>query len=414
MSKVKSTSFSVLKTVRDLARGLSNDLIRIRRHLHRHPELSDQEFETTKYLSEELAGIGLTPRPAQDHRGVWADLGEGSYRVVLRGDIDALPIATEVQAEYRSQVAGVMHACGHDAHAAMTFGAAAILHRLEQFGKLPQSISVRAVFQPAEETSNGAPHMIHSGVLDGVASAMALHVDPTRPLGTVGVRSGVFTAGCDAFHITFSGRAGHGARPHLTDDVVAAAAAWINQVYTRVPRSHDALDPVVVNVGAIHGGSAPNVIPNSVDIAGTVRATSLQGRQAAMETIAKINQSLRVVHGCQIETKYEQHTPPMHNDKWLSERMRVAAGELLGESNVHPISEPSMGAEDFAFFAQQVPAAMIRLGIKGSRVGHEMLHTPKFDIDEAALAIGSAVLALSVIEIAESLSTEPRNQTCSV
>ncbi|WP_404310454.1 amidohydrolase [Neorhodopirellula lusitana] len=374
----------------------ANKIREVRRYIHRYPELSGYEYRTTEFLAKIITDLGLQPTLAEDNRGLFVDIGEprGLGRTAIRADIDALPIQTMVQHEYASGTDQVMHACGHDAHAAMAYGAAAMLKELASDG---MAVNSRILFQPAEETSRGGLHMIRSGALQGVHSAIALHVDPTRPVGTIGIREGAFTAGCDLFTVEMSGQGGHGARPHLTGDLVDAAAQWVTDVYRRVPRAVDARDAVVINVGSLHTGNAPNVVPATASISGTLRTLSSESAEQAKVMMTDISRSIAAIHSCRIDLEFGQHTPPVINDTAIARRLRNAGSELLGEANVREIAQPSMGAEDFSFIAQQVPAAMFRLGVAGIDVGREPLHTPKFDIDEEALRIGTTVLALAAV-----------------
>lgn len=287
-----------------------------------------------------------------------------------------------------------MHACGHDAHAAIAVGVVTILLELAQEAS---SISARVLFQPEEETSRGGRHMIASGALDGIASAIALHVDPTLSVGTVGIRDGIFTAGCDTFTVEITGRGGHGARPNLTSDTIGAAAQWVTDVYRRIPRVTDARDAVVVNVGSLHSGSAANVVPSSAKLSGTLRTLTPSSCDLAKSQLATISAAVGSIHGCQVDLQFGQHTPPLKNDTAITGLLHQAGVDLLGSSSIVNLPQPSMGAEDFSFIANEVPAAMFRLGIAGPAVGGEPLHTSKFDIDEAALSTGASILALSVL-----------------
>ncbi|WP_417745431.1 amidohydrolase [Rosistilla oblonga] len=385
------------------AQTLSPRMRQIRRSLHQAPELSEHEFATTAYLADRIAELNLTPQYAGGRRGVWADIDGGAplpgRRVAMRGDIDALPLQTQLEACYASQTAGVMHACGHDAHATMVWGATAILKQMRDAGDLPTTFASRSIFQPAEETSTGGIHMIDAGALQEVHCAIALHVDPSRNVGTFGFRDLAFTAGCDVFEMELTGKAGHGARPHLTGDTVGAAAAWIHEVYSRLPRSYDARDPIVVNVGQIQAGSAANIVPAKVSLGGTVRTLSIAAAEHAKDQIDRISQSLQLRYPVEAKVTYSRHTPPVINDPLINAAFRIAAGRIVGEENVHQIDQPSMGAEDFAFFGSKVPAAMMRIGVAGIEIGQQPLHTPTFDIDEAALPYGAAALALAAIDL---------------
>lgn len=382
---------------------LAAAIVEVRRHLHAHPELSMHEIETTRYLAERVRSLDLTPLLTPQQIGLTVDW-ESSLkpasrrRIGLRGDIDALPIETMTQSEYASRCVGVMHACGHDAHAAMVWGALAILRRLDSDGQLPWPVSVRGIFQPAEETSEGGPLMIAAGALEGIDGVLALHVDPTLAIGKVAGRAGAFTAACDVFDVHFTGRSGHSARPHLCADTIAAATSWITQTYARVHRCHDCRDPAVISVGTIQGGTAMNIVAGKTHLSGTLRTFSEATRAAVMQELQRIASSVEQSSGCQIEMQFSGYTPSVHNDPHLHQSMTQVARQLTAITAVEHIDLPSMGAEDFAFFATQMPACMMRLGIAGPVLGTHALHTPSFDIDEQALTIGAELLAASAIE----------------
>lgn len=383
-------------TIQALTRSYLVRMKQVRRYLHRQPELSGDEYRTTEFLAEVLSDLGLSPKLAKDGRGLWVDIGDcpPGQRIAIRADSDALPIATNLDADYASRVDGVMHACGHDVHSAIAFGVAASLDDLSRRG---HPIHARVIFQPEEETSRGGVHMIDSGALENVVGAIALHVDPSRPAGTIGMREGSFTAGCDLFTCTIRGRGGHGARPHLTGDTVGAASQWITDIYRRVPRTTDARDAVVVNVGMIQSGVAPNVVPNQATMSGTLRTLSGPSGLKARETMKDISEAIASVHRCEVALTFGQHTPPVKNNAAMNSLLRDCSVELLGEHHVREIDKPSMGAEDFAFIARVVPAAMFRLGVAGIDVGSEPLHTSRFDIDESSMQTGAGVLTLATL-----------------
>ncbi|WP_146534656.1 amidohydrolase [Rubripirellula reticaptiva] len=385
------------------AKSLTARLREIRRYLHQRPELSEREYATTEFLANLISDLGLTPNFAGDRRGVWADVdakrGEHHIRVAIRGDIDALPIQTQLSTTYASGVDNAMHACGHDAHATMAWGALAILNELIGEQILPSGFAARVIFQPAEETSTGGRHMIQAGALDGIGAAIALHVDPSRPVGSFGYRDGAFTAGCDTFHLRVIGQPGHSARPHLTGDTIGAASSWVTDIYRRLPRNEDAREAVVVNVGQFTAGNAPNIVPGEVHLGGTVRTLSRESGERARQQMKRITEALELSHPVEAMLNFSTHTPPVFNDSGVNLAFRRAAIALVGDSNVRIIEQPSMGAEDFSFFASVVPAAMMRIGVTGSDVGAQPLHTPTFDIDESVLEHGAAVLALAAIEL---------------
>lgn len=386
------------------AAKLAPRIVSVRRHLHSHPELSMREFNTTAYLAEQIESLGCAALVTEQRIGLTGDWQSqhalsAPLRIGLRGDIDALPIATLGTDVYASRHTGVMHACGHDAHAAMVWGAVAILQELDRHDALPNPVAVRAIFQPAEETSQGGPLMIDAGALQGLASILALHVDPTLGVGKVAGRPGPLTAACDSFDVEVIGRAGHSARPHLCSDAIAAAATWVGELYARVPRVHDCRDPAVVSVGTFHGGSAPNIVAGHASLSGTMRTFSESARAAIMQEMHNLAAATALSTGCQVSINFSAYTPSVHNDADLHRTMLQTARALPSIDQAEVLDLPSMGAEDFAFFAQHKPVCMMRLGIAGPVLGAHALHTAAFDIDERALPIGAGLLAATAIEL---------------
>ncbi len=368
----------------------------VRRELHQFPELSGEERKTTAYLSKRLKNMGLAHEVGTDGRGIFsAIIGRETPAapvVGLRADIDALPITEENAVPYRSKNAGLMHACGHDAHAAMLLAAVDSLSRLKT---LP--VGWRAVFQPSEEMGHGAREMVRRGALKGVDAIVALHVDPLLPVGQVGIRPGHQTAACQDFTITVRGRGGHGARPHNTIDPIAVSAQLITLIYQAIPRQTDARDPVVVTIGQIEGGHASNIIPDSVFLNGTIRALDSQVCANAREILLRLCKGTAANFGAKIEPQFSEALPGVVNDSSVTAVCQAAASELLGAKNVITEGRPSMGAEDFADYLTEVPGCMIRLGVKRPGKKVTPLHTPTFDIDENALLVGARLLARIVL-----------------
>jgi amidohydrolase len=376
----------------------ADELVALRRHLHAHPEPSGAELETSLLLYQRLDEAGLEVRMGPDGCGVVADnpAPNGVPRVAIRGDIDALRIHDEKTVSYRSQRDGVMHACGHDAHAAMVAFAAAALRRLEREGQAPWPIRWRAILQPAEETAVGARRMIAAGALEGVRSIYALHVDPSRKAGEIGLRTGAFTANCDAIHIAVRGRGGHGARPHESRDPIAASAQLISTLYQFVPRANDSLDATVLSFGRVAGGENPNVIPEEVQIDGTLRTLDTAVRTQTIDQIHQVSRGVAEITGTQIHVEFQASIPSVHNDV-ESARLLSEAAKDVGGVIVRHIPRPSMGSEDFACYLQHCPGAMFRLGVASKAADITPLHTPTFDIDESALALGAKILARTAV-----------------
>ncbi len=371
----------------------------VRRWLHAHPEPSGHETETARFLEDLLVREGLQPRAACDGRGLICD---GTDRtevpmIALRADVDALRIHDGKQVPYRSQNPGIMHACGHDAHSAILFGTLSALRHLENSGRLSWPIRYRAIFQPAEETCEGALQMIAAGALEGVSAIVALHVDPTREVGHIGIRTGVLTANCDEMRIVVQGRGGHAARPHETSDPIAAAAQLINALYLHIPRVTDSQEAVVVTVGQVHGGDNANVIPEEVELRGTIRSLDRTVRQHTMDHVRRLAFGVGQTTLTKIQVDFGLGCHSVCNDAAIAELLRSSGKQVLGHAAVSEIARPSMGSEDFAFYLDRVPGAMMRLGCASHRSGRASLHTPNFDIDEEALRIGAKVMAQAAV-----------------
>jgi amidohydrolase len=379
-----------------LTRGAAR-LSQIRRHLHRNPELSGQEFSTTDYLSKQLTAARVPHRVASGKCGIITDVIEspdsGAPIVAMRADIDALPIKEENNVPYRSKRSGVMHACGHDAHSAILLGTTLALYRAR-----PLPVAWRSIFQPAEEAGRGACEMVNQGALEGVDAIIGLHVDPNLPVGKVAITPGPRTAFCQDFTIEIAGRGGHGARPHTTVDPIAAAAHLITLIYQAVPRQTDARQPVVVTIGMINAGFASNVIPDTASLQGTIRTLNTAVAVQTRETVERLCASVAQAFGAKISPVFERLLPGLVNDAQIAALAAGVAGQLLGPENILRNEPPSMGAEDFADYLPVVPGCMIGLGAKGADRKITPLHTATFDIDETALLIGARLFAAILLE----------------
>lgn len=378
----------------------ADELVELRRHLHQHPEPSGEEFATSQHLVQRLAAHGIDATTPHHGRGVVANGGDADAprRVAVRGDIDALLLADQKQVDYHSRREGVMHACGHDAHATCAFGAMVALQDMQRADGLPCPVAWRGILQPAEETAVGANEMIAAGALAGVDAIFSLHVDPTRPAGVVGVRSKAFTAHCDAMDIEIEGVASHAARPHESKDTIAAAAQFISALYQYVPRGINSQDAAVVAITQVHGGSTSNVIPDRVQLSGMVRCQGRDIRNHAVGHVAHLAEAVGDLTGTSIHVEFGVHLPGVENDPDLTDLVANIAGSLLGTDRVQWIERPSMGGEDFAFYLEHVPGTMFRLGCARDTTPASGLHTPLFDIDERCLAIGAKMLATAVVE----------------
>ena len=370
---------------------LEPEIVSVRHHLHAFPELSGNEHESTAFIAERLTAAGIPYELGPDGRGIITEIlgrpGEDSQVVALRADIDALPIAEENDVPYRSQNAGVMHACGHDAHTAILLGA---LRALKSAG--PRPTGWRGIFQPSEEVGHGAREMVGQGALEGVSAIVALHVDPTMAAGELGLTVGPQTAFCQDFEVEVCGRGGHGARPHNTIDPIAMAAHLVSLIYQAVPRKSDARDPLVVTIGQITGGHAANVIPDKVALKGTIRALDPAVLGNARDLIDRLCRSSAEAFGGEVRIVFDAQLPGVVNDPRITAICIEAARGLVGADNIQIHGRPSMGAEDFADYLAVVPGCMIRLGVGRKGKKTTPLHTSTFDIDESALLVGARLM----------------------
>jgi len=382
--------------IRAAAEALSDTLTAWRRHLHAHPELSGEEAETAAYISAELRRLGYEPREqiAGTH-GLTADLlpdpSTAAPATALRADMDALPINEETGAPYASRRPGVMHACGHDAHMAMLLGAAALLAGRRSELRAP----VRLIFQPSEERSpGGAAPLVAAGVLDGVADVFGLHIWSQMPVGALGTRVGPFMSATNELRITISGRGGHAAMPQQCVDPIVVAAEVILALQTIVSRSIAMTDSAVVSITQVHGGTAGNVIPETVELRGTIRTLSESVRAIVCARVHELATGVARNYGAAAEVAIRDGYPTVVNDANAVARALAAARAIgIAESDIVTMP-PQGGGEDFAYYAQKVPGAFLFLGGRNEAKGccHPH-HHPKFDIDEAALPIGAALLA---------------------
>jgi amidohydrolase len=390
-SKSESSKESTLRRIETTLAKLAPQISRFRRHLHRNPELSGEEIETTRFLAQCLEQEKIPHRIAREGKGIITETFAGlpnAPAIALRADIDALPIQEENSVDYRSAKPGVMHACGHDAHTAILLGTTIALH---QAGRLP--VAWRSIFQPSEETGHGALELVKQGAVNGVAAIVALHVDPNRPVGYLGLTPGPRTAFCQDFTVRVVGRGGHGARPSATVDPIAVTAQLVTLIYQVIPRRIDSRDPVVVTIGMIQGGQTHNVIPDSVTLKGTIRALKDTVSEQARLTLERLCRGTEQAFDASISIDFSDLLRGMTNDPKVTEICLSAARELVGADRVATDDRPSMGGEDFADYLTQVPGCMVSLGVKRPGTGVTALHTSGFDIDEKALLIGARLLA---------------------
>ncbi|MFE5601308.1 M20 family metallopeptidase [Streptomyces coelicoflavus] len=377
--------------------ALRAELVAFRRDLHMHPELGNQEFRTTAAIKERLERAGLRPRVLPIGTGLVCDIGTGTdsgqwsggpRMLALRADIDALPIPdTKTDCAYRSQVPDRAHACGHDVHTTVVLGTGLVLAALHEQGLLPRP--VRLVFQPAEEVlPGGAADAIEGGALDGVRRILAVHCDPRVDAGKIGLRVGPITSACDRMEIALNGPGGHTARPHLTTDLVTAAARVATDVPSLVARRVDSRSGLALTWGRIESGHAPNVIPQHAELAGTVRCLDLDAWRQAPDLVMGAIDEIANLYRAKSEITYVRGVPPVVNEVTSTELLQAAMVARRGTDAVEP-TEQSLGGEDFSWYLEHVPGAMARLGVRppGERTVRD-LHQGDFDVDEHAITVG--------------------------
>ncbi|MFC2064697.1 M20 family metallopeptidase [Chloroflexota bacterium] len=375
------------------AQAIKNKLIDLRRDFHMHPELGFNEVRTSGIVAGVLQELGYQVKTRVGKTGVVADIGSGSPRIAIRADMDALPLTEKNDVIYASKNKGIMHACGHDAHTAILLGLAELLIKEDLPG------SVRLIFQPSEESADeegisGAPKMVEDGAMDGVDMILALHVGPMTPTGQIRVEAGPASGGVDSWFGRVIGKGGHGAYPHKTIDPFYICSHVIMALNGIVSRRVAPYSPAVVSIGSISGGSTENVIPDHIDLTGTLRYTDKSVHNDLQTEIRRAFELAKTLGG-DYDLRFEDGGPPMINDPAAVRLISDSASFLLGKENVLPMTK-DLGAEDFGYFSNIAPGAMFMLGalIKGDeRVGHN----PLFDIDEDALPIGAAILLDSII-----------------
>ena len=372
------------------------DLIQLRRHFHAHPELSGQEYQTAALVAGELRKSGWVVQEAVGKTGVVAEMGNKSGPVVaLRVDMDALPIEEKTGLDYASSIQGLMHACGHDLHTCIGLGVAKVLAKM----KFTTS-RIRLIFQPAEEIAQGANWMRAENVLEGVTALFGVHVYPDLSVGKIGIRSGTFTAAAAELEIDIIGRGGHGARPHEGIDSIWITAKVISELQEAISRRLDALKPVVISFGKISGGNAFNVIAERVKLLGTVRCLDSNLYEKLPQWIEKIVKNIASNYGAQACINFKSIAPPVYNDPELTDLLSTCAKNFMDQENIVYLDNPSLGAEDFAFFVQDVPGTMFRLGVAGEN-GCAPLHSGKFSLDERSLELGIKILTKALIMSSE-------------
>lgn len=386
----------------DAARSILPQLVPIRRAIHRRPELGLELPETQRLIVDELHGLGLEPRLGRGLSSVTATIGQGrpGRTVVLRADMDALPLTEASGVDFASEVDGRMHACGHDTHVAMLLGGARLL--VERLQADPSSLPgpVLLMFQPGEEGYFGARVMLEEGLLDGLspddARGFAIHTSAQYPTGELHFRPGTQQASVDEFSITVRGLGGHAAVPHNTRDPIPVAAEIVTALQVAVTRSVDVFDPVVLTVAHLTAGTTYNIIPETAHLQGTIRCVSEARRAAMPDLVRRVVAGVAAAHGVEAEVELSHLYPVTVNDSGVFEGVREIAQALVGESNVHVMPAPMMPGEDWSYVLQQIPGVMVNLGARprGRALdGFPQNHSNQVVFDEEAMAVGVALYA---------------------
>lgn len=384
-------------------RALRDRLLALRRAIHADPELSFKEERTAERLERALRELEPATLARVARTGIVARIrgrDSGTPAVAIRGDIDALPVREETGLPFASKNAGVMHACGHDVHATWAVGAAALLTRE------PAQGDVLIVLQPGEETGQGAPAVLASGALDGVKAIFGGHVDRRFPVGDVVADEGPLAASADSFEIVLTGTGAHAARPHESADPIVGAAALIGALQTIVSRRLNPATPGVVTVGTVHAGTAPNVIPESAILSGTVRAVDVASRALMLDEVKRLAESIGAAHRLTARVTMEPGTPPVVNPAGATRWARRAATTLLGESHVVPLGFVNLAGEDFAHYMATIPGCFLRIGAREAGGVPIPAHAPRFYPAEESIFVGAAVLAEAARVASRELATD--------
>ncbi len=382
---------------------LSDKLIAIRRDFHENPELSFKEFRTAGIIAETLKGLGLEVREKVGQTGVIGFLkgGESGPTIAIRVDIDALPVKEEADVPYKSKIEGMMHACGHDTHAACGLGAAMILASVRE----QLAGNVLFIFQPAEEINRGAMALLAEKVMSEprVDMIFGLHCSPDLDAGKVGVKEGGIMAAVDTTRFKITGKGGHGGVPQRNIDPIVAAAAVIMNAQTIVSRNVSPMNAAVVSFGEIHGGRANNVVPDYVEMSGTVRSYDGETRDLVEKRLREVVEGTAATFGCKGELSYVRDLPPVNNDAAAAELARTAA-ELIGGPGSAVVPVPSTGGEDFSLYMEKAPGCFIWLGIRNPKIGAvHPWHSPLFVADDSCLWLGAGTLAQAAVNAMKAL-----------
>lgn len=395
---------SISSEISEQINRIEAELKENRRYIHMHPELSFREYNTSSFIQKKLDEMGIKYVSGIAENGICAYIygnknieSESMKSILIRADMDALPIDEVSDKPYKSQNKNVMHACGHDAHVAVLLGVCKVLNNFkDKFGGV-----VKAVFQPGEETSGGALPMIEEGVLENPHTdvCVALHCDSDLDCGTIRVKPGSLYASPDDFRITVKGKGGHGAEPHNCIDPIMISASIIQALNNLISRETDPFDNAVISVGSIHGGSATNIIPDSVEIQGTARSLTNEVRSFLKRRIGETAEGICKTFGAECEYEYTELFPPLINDEKLAEDVYDSACRSIGKDKCVWGGAPTMAGEDFSYFSQNRPSVLFKLGCRNKSLGIvSLIHHSSFDIDENCLKTGVKVFVGFVLD----------------
>lgn len=384
-----------------VSKELFQQMVRIRREIHMHPEIGYQEVNTAAIIIDELKRLGIKATTGIGKTGVVGQIDsidDAGPVVALRADMDALAIQEKTGLEFASKIDGVMHACGHDGHVAMLLGAASLLKEDLKTG------TVLLVFQPAEEGGGGAKEIMKSGLLDNAKAIYACHLDRHFKAGKLVVQPGPISAFTDRFDVLIRGKGGHAAQPHDAIDAIVVASLIVMSLQTIVSREVNPLYPSIVSVGRIEGGSVPNAIAETVELSGTIRTTETQIREQIMSSITRIVDAAGILHNAEVSVDFTMGYPSVINTLEESEIAKAAVKNIIGDKALVDSQFASMGGEDFSYYLEKIPGCLVRLGAQKDGLEGIPAHSSTFDFDENALGIGAAFLAEAAKLTIEQLS----------
>ena len=386
-----------MKHLRDAVAQVLPEAVAMWQELHRHPELSGQEYDTRDYICRKLTQWNIPYRLCSRNLGVIADIGQGEPCVALRADMDALPVLEQTGAIFASENPGVMHACGHDLHVAVLLAMGRLLTRL------PPKGTVRLLFQPAEETTGGAADMIAEGCMENpkVSAVLGFHVDPGCPAGTAAFLPGTMNAAATDFILTVHGQGCHGAHPENGVDAIVAAAQVVSALQSVISRTISPTESGVVTIGTIQGGTKENIIADKVTMTGTIRALQPKMQKHLKDTVLRVATNTAAAYDAFAQLDMEDLCPALINDTELTRRMQTCAAEILGAEKVITFDGPSLGADDFAFFSEQVPGCYFNVGARNDTLPNQTLHSPTFLPHEGCIETALLLLCAAVAELSE-------------